>query len=817
MSISASPSRVARHLLLAVAIVAVSAVLRAEERQPFLSWEAISELPSGVAGKGVFAWEDGGSLLLAGGRLSDGRLRDAIHVLTRDAAGGLTWHSGFRLPQPLADAGVVASPRGLLVAGGVGRDGPVREVFLLRWNAAGEAIDVTELPGLPEAIARPVAAMLGEEVWAAGFGRRTYRLRLGTEADAADSAEWLPGPLLPRAVDDSVHATVLTDGEHPRLYLLSVGQGGEVYRLSRDGERWEEMGAGSPPLLSRGQLSFGRAHLLAIARSDVVTGESRLVSYHSITGTWADRGSVPFGEAVEVLTQWGGDAVAVVSEAGSHRLYLGTPGPSKPWFGWLDYLALGVYFAGMVGMGIWFSGRNKGTGDYFLAGQRIPAWAAALSLMATSVSSIGFIAIPGKTFATDWLYFAGVATWFLVVPVVTNFFIPVLRRLNVTTAYEYLENRFDLSVRLCAALLFVLMQLGRIAIVLYLPALVLSSVIGINIYLCIVLMGGIAIVYTVMGGMEAVVWTDVVQVVILFGGALAAIVMALHGTGLGAAELWETAWEDGKFRMTDWRWDYTAAVVWVVLVGNIFTRFSNLTSDQALVQRYLSTPDARSAVRSLWGDVAVSIPWAIVAFGLGTALYLYYKSNPEKIVPGTEADAVVPLFIGQQMPPGVAGLIIAAVFAAAMSSLDSSIHSLSTVCVRDFQRRLCRTVTEAAQFAAARALTVFFGVIGTGGALVIAAYDVKSLWDLFMAIMGLFVGSLSGLFLLAMFVKRSHSRGALVGAVGSAIAVYLVSSLTTVHFYLYPAVGVASCVLFGYLASLLIPAGRRYHVEVLVR
>ena len=119
MSISASPSRVARHLLLAVAIVAVSAVLRAEERQPFLSWEAISELPSGVAGKGVFAWEDGGSLLLAGGRLSDGRLRDAIHVLTRDAAGGLTWHSGFRLPQPLADAGVVASPRGLLVAGGV--------------------------------------------------------------------------------------------------------------------------------------------------------------------------------------------------------------------------------------------------------------------------------------------------------------------------------------------------------------------------------------------------------------------------------------------------------------------------------------------------------------------------------------------------------------------------------------------------------------------------------------------------------------------------------------------------------------------------
>lgn len=250
------------------------------------------------------------------------------------------------------------------------------------------------------------------------------------------------------------------------------------------------------------------------------------------------------------------------------------------------------------------------------------------------------------------------------------------------------------------------------------------------------------------------------------------------------------------------------AVIWVVIVGNIVSRFSSLTSDQTTVQRYLSTPDTRSAIRAQWADIGFSIPWAFMAFGFGTAIYLFYKSNPEKLVPGTEADSIVPLFLAQQLPVGITGLVIAALFSATMSSLDSSIHSLSTVCVRDFYGRLVKTATEARGFFAARALTIFFGLIGTLSAMGIAAYDAKSIWDLFLKIVGLFVGSLSGLFLMGIFTRFCHGNGVLLGALSSAAVVFLVSATTDLHFFLYPVVGVLICVGVGVLASVVLPSKR---------
>ncbi|MBN1590618.1 MAG: sodium:solute symporter, partial [Pirellulales bacterium] len=216
--------------------------------------------------------------------------------------------------------------------------------------------------------------------------------------------------------------------------------------------------------------------------------------------------------------------------------------PFEARFGVLDYVALVGYLAVLVLIGLYFTRREESSGDFFLGGRRIPWWAAGLSLLATQVSSIGFMAVPAKSFATDWAYIVGVASWFVVVPLVNRFYIPFFRRLNVTSAYEYLELRFNVSVRLFGTVTYSMLQLGRMAIVLCLPAMALSTVTGMNTAACIVVMGVLCTAYTVAGGIEAVVWTDVVQAFLLIGGALVSVVIVILDIDGGPRRFFEVAW-----------------------------------------------------------------------------------------------------------------------------------------------------------------------------------------------------------------------------------------------------------------------------------
>ena len=273
-------------------------------------------------------------------------------------------------------------------------------------------------------------------------------------------------------------------------------------------------------------------------------------------------------------------------------------------FGIIDYVMILVYLATVIGIGAYFSFREKTSNDFFLAGGRIPWWAAGLSMMATQVSSIGFMAVPAKSYATDWAYFTGVITWFMVVPLVTWAYIPFFRRLNVTSAYEYLEVRFHLSVRLCGTVIYTMLQLGRVAIVLYLPALAMSTVSGIDKSYCIILTGIVCTAYVMAGGIEAIVWLDAIQAILLIGGALLCIGIVLVDIG-GPGSFWEVAQADGKFNLGELDWGVTTATVWVVLAGNFFARLGELTSDQAIVQRYMVTRDERASRKSLWTNVGM--------------------------------------------------------------------------------------------------------------------------------------------------------------------------------------------------------------------
>ena len=472
----------------------------------------------------------------------------------------------------------------------------------------------------------------------------------------------------------------------------------------------------------------------------------------------------------------------------------------------LDFTVLAIYLAILVGMGLYLSRRGKTTDDFFLAGRRIPWWAAGLSIFGTQLSAITFMAIPAKAYATDWVFFLANMCIVLVAPIVVYFYLPFFRRLEITSAYEYLEKRFNLAARWFGSLSFLLFQLGRMGIVVALPALALSTVTGISVFISILLMGALATLYTVLGGIEAVIWTDVLQVFVLIGGAILSLLLISLNLDGGFAEIVSVGIEEGKFHMFNWTWDYTAEAVWVVVIGNLLTTLVPYTTDQTVIQRYLTTSTEREAARAIWTNAILSVPATLLFFGVGTALFVFYRTHPDLLNPSLATDTIFPWFIVSQLPAGVAGLVIAGLFAAAMSSLDSSMNSMSAALVTDFYRRLRPEANDRQCLRLARYLTLLLGIIGTATALLIASFEVASLWDLFLKIVGLFGGSVAGLFALGIFTRRTHGMGALIGAVASAAVLYLVQQLTEAHFFLYAGIGIIVCFVVGYLVSLIIPA-----------
>ena len=432
-------------------------------------------------------------------------------------------------------------------------------------------------------------------------------------------------------------------------------------------------------------------------------------------------------------------------------------------------------------------------------------WAAGISIFGTQLSAITFMAIPAKVYATDWVYILAQAAIIIVAPIIVFLYLPFFRRLNITTAYEYLEKRFNAALRLLGGIAFCLMQLGRMGIVLYLPAIALATVTDFNVYTCILVMGVFCTIYTVLGGIEAVIWTDVLQVIVLMGGALLCVVviaLKVEGGLIGIIDLGRQA---DKFNTINLSWDYASTAVWVVLIGNIFSNLVPYSADQTVIQRYLTTPTEKQAARAIWTNAALTVPAALIFFFLGTALYAFYKSRPQNLAPSLDTDAILSWFVVRELPMGAAGVVLAAIFAAAMSSLDSSINSMATVLVTDFYHRLKPDSTDRARLLLARLLTVMLGAFGTGCALLMATYPIKSLWDLFLALLGLLGGGLAGMFVLGIFTRRANSTGALIGFVCSTAILYYVQRYTEIHFFLYGGIGITTCASLGYLFSIFLP------------
>lgn len=472
-------------------------------------------------------------------------------------------------------------------------------------------------------------------------------------------------------------------------------------------------------------------------------------------------------------------------------------------FGWLNWTVLVFYLMGMLLLGYYFMKRESGAEDFFKGGGRIPWWAAGISIYATMLSAITYMSIPAKAYATDWTYYPMLITILFVSVPVVKYYLPYFRGLNITSAYEYLEMRFNVATRLLASGLFILFMVARMALVLYLPSLALTAVTGINIELCIVLMGIVTIIYCTMGGVEAVVWGDVVQGIILVGGAFFAAYFLISHTEGGFSNFVQIGLDNDKFRLFEWSLDYRNATFWVAIVGGAANNLISYTSDQTVIQRYLTTKDEKSAGRSIMMNGIMCVFISVVFYVIGTGLYTFFQTHPAELdITMQKGDAIFPFFMMSQMPSGVAGLLIAAIFAATMSTISSNINSISTAFSIDFYKRFCPSVSDAKMLSIARYTCVVSGVLGVFIALMMANWDILSLLDYFNTILGLLTGGLGGLFFMGVFVKRIKGAAALTGFICGTMFVFWLQFYTDANLFLFGFAGICVSTIVALLVSL---------------
>ncbi|OLQ69443.1 acetylneuraminate ABC transporter [Photobacterium proteolyticum] len=471
-------------------------------------------------------------------------------------------------------------------------------------------------------------------------------------------------------------------------------------------------------------------------------------------------------------------------------------------FGTLNYIVLLVYLAAIMLVGVYFARRQKSADDYFKAGGRIPGWAAGISVFATTLSSITFMSIPAKAYTGDWTFLIGQYIAILILPFVFMYYIPFFRKLNLTSAYEYLEKRFDIKMRLFASISFMLFHIGRIAIITYLTALALIPFIDINPLTIVFLIGVLCIIYTFMGGIEGVIWTDVIQGIMLSVAAVMIFVMICFNVDGGMTEIFSmSAQADKYFPSEKFAWSWSESTIPVLMIGFLFASLQQFTASQDVVQRYIVTDSIDETKKALVTNAKLVACIPVFFFAVGAALYAYYTQNPSLLPEDFNTGGILPFFVISQMPAGIAGLIIAAIFAASQSSISSSLNSISACFTSDIYNRLGTTKTPEENLKVGRIVTVLAGVFGVLASTYLIMSNESELWDAFNSLIGLMGGPMTGLFMLGVFVRRANANSALAGVVAAVASVLWVRSTTDLNFFFYGVIGTLVVVIVGYLTA----------------
>lgn len=534
-----------------------------------------------------------------------------------------------------------------------------------------------------------------------------------------------------------------------------------------------------------------------------------------------------------------------------------------PQFYLADWIILILYFAGTMGIGFYFYRKTRSSEGFTAGNRSLPGWVCGLSIFATYLSSISYLALPGASFAGNWNPFVFSLSIPIVAVFAVKYFLPYYRRSGEISAYALLEGRFGVWARIYASIFYLLTQIARIAVVLYLMALPMQVIFGWNIYTILIVTGVCVTIYAFVGGIVAVIWADAIQAIVLMTGAVVCLIAMLLQLPGGAGELFSVAAEYDKFSLGSFGFSVKEATFWVVLVYGLTINLQNFGIDQSYIQRYISSGSDKEARSALWLGALLYVPVSALFFFIGTTLFVYYDARPtvENVIhaaihksPAMQenlsdleqvkgivarqkllqqgaspedsdfsrlqaqtaqglaltdiGDRVFPHFIAAHLPPGLTGLLIAAVFAAAMSTVSTSLNSSATLIMSDYYRRFVnRQATEKQSMVVLYAGTIVWGVLGTGLALLLVRLTQGAL-TIWWTLSGVFGGGMTGLFLLGIISRRARNPAAVSGVViGVALILWL--SLpklvpgweSLVHAYLIPVIGTLAILIVGMMVG----------------
>ena len=481
-------------------------------------------------------------------------------------------------------------------------------------------------------------------------------------------------------------------------------------------------------------------------------------------------------------------------------------------FGAAGYSVLGVYMVATVVLGLSFTRKQKTLAGYFLAERSAPWWAVGISVLACDLSAISYMGVPAWSYHHDLRYATTILMFPLIAIIVAYLFIPFLARLKVFTIYEYLEHRFDGKCRLFASAMFLLQRASHMAIAIYAISLALQQIAGWPVGVCVTLVGALTTLYTVLGGMKAVLWTDVMQFFVLLGGIVVMTTVVLLFFKGDVLHIWRVAAEAGHTKILTASFNFVdkdfwkEMTIWGLIIGIIVYQVGAYGSDQVLVQRYLAAGSARLMARSLIFSGLLGIPVIGALYILGLGLFAFYhapentgllKSLNDLIQSTEDPNMILPHFVRNVLPSGLAGLVFAALFAATMSVFSSGLNSLSTATCMDFLQR--RSNSKELTLLNARLVTLVWGLLVTFAAIGVYFARIGSLVEAGAGIVGFFSGPLLGMFLLGIFTMRANSVAVIVGAIlGFAIALMLRNHIS---FIWYPVAGCVPTLLLGYALS----------------
>jgi len=486
-------------------------------------------------------------------------------------------------------------------------------------------------------------------------------------------------------------------------------------------------------------------------------------------------------------------------------------------FGLLDWAVIILYLLAMLGIGAYFHGQQKTSRMFFIAEGRLGSMLVGLSILGTYLSALTMIALPGKSFGPeDWLWAVQLPFLLLTAFVITRFVLPWYRAAGVISVYQFLEQRIHVSARMLASVAFLVLSAGRMGLTLWLPAMAFCEIARgtmeaaaipmWHVQIAIVIMGLVTMAYTVMGGIEAVIWTDVIQVVVFILGAVLSVIFILWDVHASGADFFGLAAAHHKFRSWEPSLDLTKlATLWLVL-ETVFQTIRIYGTQQDMTQRYMATTSTKEANRSVWISIIGYIPLGFIFYFIGAALFIYYTASPDPTVRDAfaaghfKADQAYPHFIATRLPIGVRGIVLAAIFAAAMSTISSIMNSCSTVCTEDFYRRFWpKERPDRHYLSVARWLTLLWGAIAIGMAIFFGLKG-KSAQDMWSQTMSFSTTGVLALMALAFLPIRIRPAAAIIGFIAAAASVFYMKSATHVHFLMYPVIGNT----LGFVVSLIV-------------